>query len=502
MDKLKIILKTLKKNEAKSFESFLSKQKSGGKRKDLALLKILSEEKDYKPKEIIAKLKTPNKNAYQSIRKRLHKEIVNFIVFRRFETDTTATTPIMGLISLAKYLFNKSEPKLAWQFLSKAEKLAKKNQQYLLLNNIYTVQIENSNTIDTASLEKIILEKQKNKIFADEDEQALMAYALALKRLKTHHIKGKVFDLEEIYKILENFGLNESLTQRPRFLYGLASIVRKAFFTNKDFYAFEPFIVEKYQSLNKTVGFAKNELFYKIHLLYMIAHILYRNRKFDKALAYLSELENALLENEKHYFKLFETKKTLLKALIFNYIGKNQEAIDLLENLLEDKTIPKKSNEQVGIFIHLTMFYFCKKDFSRANKILIQFPYSDGWCAENISQEFVLKKHLIELIVQYELGNEDIALQMSQNIQQKFKSIFSNPIYGKALAFIKLIDEFMHGISIKKQKDFYQLVDKQLALRPEKQEDIQAIAYYCWLKSKIEKVDYYILLTNYLAKKW
>ncbi len=148
MDNLAEIIQTLTPEDHKAFGVFINRNKSKKKRKDLDLYHILQENSSLKPDIIIERLypNANNKVAYHAVRKRLLKHLMDFLVFKRLETDTTAASTIMGLLSLSRYLFEHQNSRLAWKHLHRAEELAISNEQFDLLNSVYNLMIEYANT--------------------------------------------------------------------------------------------------------------------------------------------------------------------------------------------------------------------------------------------------------------------------------------------------------------------------------------------------------------------
>ncbi|MFT5619573.1 MAG: hypothetical protein ACI85I_002819, partial [Arenicella sp.] len=141
MDNLKTIIETLSAEDKREFTVFIRRQKKSKNRKDFELFKILQEKKDYKAKEVVAKLypEKPNTVAYHALRKRLIRHLLDFIVLKRMDEDTSSASSVMGMISMSQYLLGKGRHKLAWQFLKKGEKQAQESEQFHLLNTIYNL---------------------------------------------------------------------------------------------------------------------------------------------------------------------------------------------------------------------------------------------------------------------------------------------------------------------------------------------------------------------------
>ncbi|MGB1730189.1 MAG: hypothetical protein ACPHF2_09330, partial [Crocinitomicaceae bacterium] len=80
MDLIKEITLTLSEIDKKEFESFLTRKRPGSHRKDLDVFRILYH--DYNGISNVKKNYTGNQN-YHAIRKRLSKELTNFLILKK-----------------------------------------------------------------------------------------------------------------------------------------------------------------------------------------------------------------------------------------------------------------------------------------------------------------------------------------------------------------------------------------------------------------------------------
>ncbi|MDG1477202.1 MAG: hypothetical protein P8Q14_08655, partial [Vicingaceae bacterium] len=410
MDKLQELINTLSEDDKREFRIFINRQKSKKQRKDLDLFELIC--KQTSANEIQAKLyKTPNKVAYHTLRKRLLKHLTDFIVLKQIDHDTTATSSIAGLISLATYLFKKQSNEFGWRILIKAEKIALENEHYELLNNIYHLQIDASESEFAPDINDIYKKWKDNKALVDENEKANIAYNFIKKELNEVKLKGHDKDLEKlINQLLQKYGLDNLVFQRPHILYKVLDLTRRVMLSKKDFYSLEPYIIKTYEQLTENHGFSKRDHFYKINILYMISHILYRNRKFEASNTYLKLMSEAMQEYKNSYFQQFYPKYVMLQAANYTYLNQNEKSIETL-NSIPEKELKKMSTEnQLNIRMNLAVFYGNGMHLKEANHILQTFNHSDNWLEKKMGVEWVLKKNLVEIMLQYELGNIDIVL--------------------------------------------------------------------------------------------
>ena len=221
VDNIRDIIHCLNKDEVKEFKSFINRQRIRKNRKDLELFEVLLEEESYPAKEIVDRLyggvSKIQMNAYHSIRKRLIKHLMDFIIVKRMDDDTSSTPLIMGQLSLSEYLFDYGNDRLAWNYLKKAEELANSSEQYDLLDNILNLQISKANSKDAPPMEELIEKWKLNKQLADEDERANIANSIIQIKLDEYRLGGKDIELNrEVSKVLVDFNLHGAMQTRPK----------------------------------------------------------------------------------------------------------------------------------------------------------------------------------------------------------------------------------------------------------------------------------------------
>jgi hypothetical protein len=159
MDDLRTTLLTLGPDERREFGVFIQRQrrKAAG-RQDSRLYELLVQPKELSAPQLIAKLypAEPNPVAYYALRKRLLRHLTDYLLLRQRQLDTTAAASVRGQLTLAQYLFEAGIPRLAWNTLRKAEKLAHDNEQYEPLNAVYNLQIQYANSPHAEPLPKLL----------------------------------------------------------------------------------------------------------------------------------------------------------------------------------------------------------------------------------------------------------------------------------------------------------------------------------------------------------
>ncbi|MCK5705192.1 MAG: hypothetical protein KAI29_28770, partial [Cyclobacteriaceae bacterium] len=414
---------------------------------------------------------------------------------KRLEEDTTSSSSLMGLISLAKYFFERRSEELAWGYLKSAEVKATSTEQFDLLNTIYLLQIEHWNTDFDEDIHAIIEKRSENKLLLDEDERATIARSLIKKELQKTALEGKEVDFEGINKlILSSYNLSNALIKRPKLLLNILSIARSTILAKKDFYSFEPYLIQQYNKAKEQFGFSRNNHFYKLNLVYMISHVLYRNRKFDLSAIYLEEMKDDLYAHNSSHIMLFYAKYVLLNAAVVCYQGNLQNAIVLLKEGIEDDTGRFSPEDKIKLQLNLSIYYFMAGELAKTIKTGMSFAHSDKWFEKNIGREWVFKKQIMEVIVQVELDNHEIALNRIRALERTSAGLFNHPLYSRAKSFLEIIKKMINDPLNFRNEDTQKKIEKYLVVVPEEKEDLQAMTFYAWLKAKFQNRNYYEVL--------
>lgn len=496
MDNLKTIITTFTKEDQREFTAFVKRQRKTKNRKDLELFVIFNQEKEYKPKAIVAKLypESNNQVAYHALRKRLMRHLMDFVVLKRMEEDTSTNSSIMGMISLARYLLDKGSERLAWIFLHKAEKSATEAELFDLLNSIYNLQIEHAQSEFADPLKDIIQKYEENKQKADEDERANIANSVIKQQLQQIRLEGTNIDFDPIIKkVLAHYNLTQAVSKRPRLLYKLMSIARSAVLVKKDFYAFAPYLISQYEQLEKNHGFASSQQFYRLSMLYMIAHVLYRSKRFDDSISYLEQLKSEL-DRIKGYHDTFYPKYALLLAANYAFSYQSDKAVTITEELLNKHHNLLETKDELNAIVSLGLYYFHMQQYRKVVECVVKLNHSDQWYEKKMGKEWVMKKNICEMIFYYDYGDYDIAFNRLRSIERNYKDVFKREHYQNALNFLKLIKVFFDRPDLVSKPEFIEKVDNTLEFLPFEEEDLQAVSFYAWLKSKMVKKNYYEVL--------
>jgi hypothetical protein len=494
MDSLQEVVHSLDKTHQGEFISFIQRNKYRKGRKDLQLFNLLKQDKIWGAKELVQQLKTSNLNAYHTLRKRLFSHLADFIILKSTSDDASALSHINGMMGVVDYLFNKNLDKHGWKYLLIAENLAIQHEYHDNLNSIYLVQIEKSHLNAEMEL-NIIIEKYKdNHKVLQQNETLQIASSIIRAQLNKQKAFGIEIQFQKIvFETLDNLNINVNVLKTPRIVLAFVKIIRAGIIAKKDFNAFEPFLIENYNRL-----YADREKNYnpvvQAEFLYMMVHTSYRNKKFEQSLSYLDELSLVIKTGSKAYAKQVYSKVVQLKSANLIFLDRLGEAQENLKNLLKESDSLNKE-VRINTILNLGIYYFLNSEFNKTQELLLELHHSDSWYSKIMGVEWALKKNMMEVLLYIEMDHLDLAESRIRSIERTFSSLKSKEMYKKAFDFLHLLKGYLFKY-INDPEALAKEINKSIDFVPYDQEDIQAMAFYAWIKSKSTKQNFYDTLLS------
>jgi len=133
-------------------------------------------------------------------------------------------------------------------------------------------------------------------------------------------------------------------------------------------------------------------------------------------------------------------------------------------------------------------------ELDKTIKTGMSFAHSDKWFEKNIGREWVFKKQIMEVIVQVELDNHEIALNRIRSLERVSAGLFNHPLYSRAKSFLEIIKKMIIDPINFRSAETQKKIDKYLVVVPEEKEDLQAMTFYAWLKAQVLNRNYYEVL--------
>lgn len=493
MDSIQEVVLSMDQNQQKEFVYFIQRNKYRKGRKDLLLFSLLKEEKERKPRELVKLLQTSNLNSYHTIRKRLFNHLADFFILKSTSSEANPASYISGILGVVNYLFDKGLNNQAWKYLLISETLASQYNYADLLNSIYLLQIDKCHLNIKISLNDVVLKYQKNQEILRQEEQLQIANSIVKNELSKSKKEGLKINFQQIIDVtLNSLSIDKSVLKSPRVVLNLLKIIRAGILARQDFFDFEPYLIENYNRVFSIKESSENNLI-KAEFLYMIAHTSYRNKKFEQSLNYLNHLAITLEGCSTSFKNQFYGKTVHLTAANFIFLNQLDDALVRLTQL--NKTKYKLNiQEQLNTTVNLGIYRFLNKEHKISLKMLNELSHTDNWYKKTMGIEWVLKKNLMELILFVELEFDDLVETRIKSIERNFSVLKQNPAYENAFKYLALIK--LYVIKGRSRSVLENKISSQLTFVAYEHENIQAMAFYAWIKSKATNQEFYPTLLS------
>jgi len=489
MNNISDIVLELTTEEQQRFVNYLEKNNKRSDAKNIQLFKLITSN-EFSSKEICFKLYNNNKqNAYHALRKRLYQSLIDFVANVSLEEENSIDMQIIKYILASRVFLQQGQFRIAYNILNKAETLANEHYLFALLSEIYHTQIQYSYSYKEIDLNHLISKFQENQKNHHLENQLNIVYAKIRQILNEISFKGEVVDFQNILNntLREyNIDINESLSFKS--LYQLTTIVSISAFVTNDYLQIEPFLLNTYQSILHHKHKEK-QLHYHIHVVYIIANTLFRNKKFSESLNYLQQMHVLMDEKKKKHFNDFQLKYNRLLALNLNYSNKQQLAIETLEPIFNKNHSDIES--LLNINLSLITFYFQKGDYKNAHGVFSKLYHTDQWYMQKAGVEWVIKKSLIEILLHIELQNIDLVESRIASFKRSYFKYLKSINQDRAITYLLLIESYYKNPEIASQSKFRNRIESSFEWIDPIKEDIFVMSFYAWLKSKVEETELY-----------
>lgn len=498
MNDLNQLIDTIPKDDQQRFINYLTKKNKRKDAKNIHLFKLLSQ--GHSDTEEICKLlyNTTNRVAYHALRKRLYQSAIDFIANQNIEHENTIEMQVIKYIIVSRNLFAQQQYSIAYKILNKAEVIALENFAFALLNEIYHTQIQYAYTIPTVDLNRIIDKFKKNQHYYLTEERLNIAYAKIRSAIQDIRFNGKIINLPEfILKTLDQYELTTDDSLSFKSLYQLITITNLSALTTKDYYNIESFLLNTYEKIEHHKHKDK-QLYYHIHVVYQIANMFFRNKKFGQAFQYLEKMQDLMLLQNKKFKNQYLAKYENLLALNYCYTGNIDQAIIITAKYANAKH--KDTEALLDIHLSLCVYYFLATEFSKALKIINSFYHSDQWYEQKAGKEWVMKKNLIEILLHIELTNIDLVSSRTLSFKRKYYPYLKTLGENRVITFLNLVEETFNNPELIATDEFRQKINTSFEFKSTIQEDIFVMSFYSWLKAKINKGDLYDTILKMIPK--
>jgi len=471
--------------DKKAFESHLKEKNKRNDVQNVKLFKLLETD------DIITinKIYGTNNAAYHALNKRLYDNLVQFMANRTFVNNTGEAHEVLRLLVVSRLFLEHKLTKTAFKCLDKAEAKALELEHFSLLNEIYHTQIQYAHLNLRLSLDVVIAKFTANKEKLNREEQLNLGYALMRRELVEIAHNGKVIDFREfILGTMNRLGvsLNEILTFKS--LYQILFIANEYASLNSNFTLVEPFVQKSYAFITGKEEMAGKQLYYHIYILYFMANIHFRNRRFEQSETMLDLMHTQMQLQNKRYYALFCLRYFLMLSLNKNYKGEPATALAIAEKALKDaykKADPVDVND-----LRLAIIVFCLQQENRAvSKYMRQYVHTDSWYEKKLGMVYAIRKSLVEILMHIQFENTELALSRIKSFKRRYKKYLAEVSETRVMDYVIIVEKYVLKPEITTTAAFKQGVEAMVP--PNAQEDIFILSFLGWLLAKAYKKPVY-----------
>jgi hypothetical protein len=488
------IIKSFTKEELREFKYFLNRRNDGKEsRIDIALL------------DQIRKGTITNDNVilHRQAKNRMKKHLELFVAIDDIKQRTTSQ--IFNKIEVASFLFRKGLFDHAWDYLSKAETIAKEQEEYELLNYIYYIELSYSyNIAVTPSTKKIAIEKliekwSQNNRLAVLDNNTNAAYAELFLTISSGFTQRLNANVDEIINpIMKKYDLGEEvyLGNMKIFLKTVNIVCRllreKREYTELKEYSLKSFyVLRDKRMLNKVAIEPLIDLLDVICISALRTKDYVNYEKFQRLYtAYIKKMDQT-----SSAFSYYDFIPSIDAADLYMCTNRLPQA---KRKLLDLYSKYKDYTESPRIFfllrVNLIAAHFKSNEFDKCLSLyaqIIQFGEKKILEEPGFRLELMLFTDIYAVMFHYQSGDNDYALYLSEKLKRKYKQELSESSNYREAFFLKLLESLIRKPECIANNKFKNEVTNFLKLKEFIPGDNEYISFNAWLISKISKRTYY-----------
>lgn len=434
------IVALLSKEELRNFRLLALRTNDRQDRKDLILLDALRQS-GYDDDKLLKRLyPTEDKNSFYRLKNRLVTDLGKSLLL--LHSDRSAFHLILNELMLGRIFREKGNIKLAQNYFLKAEKHARSADLPELLDLVYSELIKLSQDSLDIPPDLYIRKRKENRVILSslhEIDDILAAVIYRIKTAQTFNSRN-----ENIIKILEKtinaYLVNKDTKHNKSLRMRMYQAVSRILLQRQDYVALEEYLVKTYSEFIKDGLFTRENHELKLQMLVYLVNSLFRNGKHEQSLKFTQQLNNGL----KEYDRLLYRKYLFYyySGLVINYTATDKlKAIDTLLHALDDPEIRKVASNVQFLRLNLAVVYFDLKDFKASLKNLVKI-YNDEHF-NNLDDSFRLKIFMAELIIRFELGDQEYILHRAAGLRKEFHRSLADEGHNRE----KLLLEFIVQVS-------------------------------------------------------
>lgn len=432
--------------------------------------------------------------ADHALHMRLKDRLVDYLANASLEHDASQQVSIIKHILVGRKLMQHGKYKMGFKILRKADTLATELTHYSLRGEILHTLIQFSYREEITDQQQLLEAFEKNQAAQLAEERLNMAYAVIRRQFHENQTEGEALAslVKEVY---EQYQIPDEVGYSFKSLYQIAQIADLSGALSSNYHSIDLFFVDKVDALTNGPLDNKGFLSYHIDVLHIIANIYFRQLKFNESIRFLEKMQEQMKRYDGFLYEQKQIQHDTLLALNLNYLGQPEDAMVLLDNLLE-------LDEEVALLncqLARIMIFFQQGNLKAARSGYAEFHRTDNWYLNRIGADWVMKKNLMEILLHIELGDTDYADSRMRSFLRKYKPVLQSLKETQALTFVELVRKYYHSPAEVQSEAFKNKVAEEIKWKPRSETDIFIMSFLAWLKSKMMGESLYEATLKYVG---
>lgn len=481
MNAIAEIVNLMDADDKKAFESHLHERNKRNDVQNIKLFKLL-ETDDI---NTINKIYGSNNAAFHALSKRLYDNLVSFMANRTFVNNTGEAHEVLRLLVVSRLFLEHKLTKTAFKCLAKAEIIAADLEHFSLLNEIYHTLIQYAHLRPGLSLDTLIEKFNANTEKLRNEEQLNIGYALLRHELAdiTHH--GKVVDFKEfITGTINRLGISLKEALSFKSLYQMLFIANEYASLNSNFTLVEHFVRKSYNFIVGKEETAGRQLYYHISILYFMANIHFRNRRFAESENTLAAMLTQMQQQKGRYYPLFNLRYVLLLSLTKNYSGDPKGAVAVAHAALENAGAKADVTDLHDLRLALVVYCLLQEDKTVAG-YMRQYTHTDSWYEKKLGMLYAIRKSLVEILMHVQFENTELALSRIKSFKRRYKRYLAEVNEDRVMDYVLLLERYVLKPEVAATPRFKNKVLSMV--QPGTKEDIFVLSFIGWMLAKADK---------------
>jgi hypothetical protein len=481
MDILQDLIKSLEKEELKSYKLYTKRTHNFESRKDIELfdsIKKQPEETDKYHFNVIYNDQKPDTKYYR-LKNKIADDIgmvLSNLNHKKPEID------VLHLVVLAKIFIGKQQYGLALHYLKLAERRAIEKEDYAVLEAIYEqmvrMSIQNTDESPTKIIEKRNENSQRLKLLQDlENNLAILSYEVKT----TQNLTSKKEITSWLNHTLKNTIKLSYVKNSAQLRIKIFQNVCRLMLLLKDYTSLETYLKMCLVDFEKDKLFTKQTHEIKLQLLVYLCNASYMLDKHSQAIQFANVLYKAIFEFDKSLYDQYIFY--YYNILVNNYSKTNiTKAIDTLSSAQNEKQIKSNPNQYFYVLNNLAILNFDLKNYKQTSKFFSQMYVSQNF--KSLDKAFVFKLQTFELINRLELQDYELCAKHLHQLYKLMDDVKEKESIKIDIAILDLINQFLNH-SENRWRPLKTSIQNFIKVFKDNKDGTGIINYVQWIELKI-----------------